>query len=87
MNPTELNNDEINREGRLPRPNKQGYNSLYYHHLTSGNETSTLYGWGNELTRICNNQNIAYYYFYNDKGTKINVYPNDLIESWWNSKN
>lgn len=87
MNPTELNNDEINREGRLPRPNKQGYNSLYYHHLTSGNETSTLYSWGNELTRICNNQNIAYYYFYNDKGTKINVYPNALIESWWNSKN
>lgn len=86
MNPTELNDDEINREGKFPRPNKSGYNSLFFHHLTRGNDTPTLYNWGNELTRICNSQNIKYYFFYNDRKIKINVYPNDLIETWWETK-
>ncbi len=86
MNGIQLESHQIKRVGKYPAPNVPGYDSLFFHHLTSGNSTETLYSWGNELTSICEKENIPYYYFYNDYRTKINVYPNDLIASWWNSR-
>jgi hypothetical protein len=83
MNSIELTPDQIVRIEKYPAPNVVGYDSLYFHALTSGNETKVLYTWGNELTAICEEENIEYYHFFNDFGTKINVYPNDLIEEWW----
>lgn len=86
MSAIKLEPHQITRRGNYPAPNVPGCNSLFFHHLTSGNDTNTLYGWGNELTSICERNGIDYYYFINDRGIKINVYPNDTIESWWNSK-
>jgi hypothetical protein len=86
MNAIELNENQITRVGRYPAPNVPNYNSLFFHHLTKGNDTSTLYDWGNELTRICEEQKNTYYYFFNDFGTKINVYPNEVIENWWSNR-
>lgn len=86
MNPTKLEVSQIIRKGKFPAPNVPGYNSLFFHELTQGNDTRTLYAWGNELTKICELENLPYYYFNNDNGVKINVYPNDLIESWWHSR-
>lgn len=86
MASSELSSKQIKRIGKYPAPNIEGYNSLFFHPLTSGNDTDTLYDWGNELTRICNNKGIDFYYFFNDFNTKINVYPNEVIEQWWNNR-
>lgn len=86
MKAIKLESHQIKRIGKYPAPNVSGHNSLFFHPLTKGNSTETLYDWGNELTAICESENIPYYYFYNDFNTKINVYPNDLIERWWNNR-
>ncbi len=86
MNAIKLEENQITRVGKYPAPNIPNYNSLFFHRLTEGNDTSTLYEWGNELTRICEQEQFTYYYFFNDFGTKINVYPNELIEKWWSNK-
>ena len=86
MKAIKLEPQQITREGKYPAPNVPGYNSLFFHPLTSGNETKTLYQWGNELTAICETEDITYYYFNNDFETKINVYPNEIIEKWWNNR-
>jgi hypothetical protein len=86
MKAIKLEPHQIIRKGKYPAPNMPGFNSLFFHSLTSGNNTTTLYQWGNELTVICEYENITYYYFFNDNGTKINVYPNEIIERWWNNR-
>lgn len=82
----ELKPSQLKRVGRYPAPNLPGYNSLFFHPLTEGNDTSTLYNWGRELTSICEREGVDVYYFHNDLGTKINVYPNEVIENWWNNR-
>lgn len=86
MKITELDAHQLTRIGKYPAPNLKGYSSLFFHHLTQGSDTSVLFNWGRELTSICENENIDIYYFNNDFGTKINVYPNEVIEKWWNNK-
>ena len=86
MHCTELRKDQIVRKGKYPAPNVPNHNSLFFHHLTVGRDTPTYYKWGQELTAICMDENIPCYYFINDFGTKINVYPNDLIERWWSNR-
>lgn len=82
----ELKPNQITRKGKYPAPNLEGYNSLFFHPLTTGHDTDTYYEWGNELTRICEREKMPYYYFENDFGTKINVYPNEVITNWWNNR-
>ena len=77
---------QITRQGKYPAPNIPGYNSLFFHPLTKENEASKYPIWGTELKAICNKNNIDYYYFLNDMGVKINVYPNSLIEEWWGNR-
>ncbi len=82
----ELEPHQMTRKGRYPAPNLPGYNSLFFHHLTHGNDTNTLFEWGRELTLICEKANTDIYFFINDFGTKINVYPNEVIEMWWKNR-
>jgi hypothetical protein len=83
MEAIRLRDDQIIRIGNYPAPNVPGYNSLFFHDLTRGHDTSIYKEWGSELTRICTERNIEYYYFYNDYKTKIHVYPEEIIEEWW----
>ncbi|MNK09778.1 hypothetical protein D3C87_277540 [compost metagenome] len=86
MNCIELTEDQISRDGKYPAPNVSGYNSLFFHPLTGHGSKKDLEQWGYQLTVICEEQGIEYYCFYNDFRTKINVYPNSLIEQWWISR-
>ena len=81
-----LERHQIIRKGKYPAPNVTGYDSLFFHPLTEGHDTDTYIEWGNELTSICEKTETPYFYFLNDFGIKINVYPNEVISNWWNEK-
>ena len=85
MSGIELTQDQLIRKGKYPAPNIPGYDSLFFNELTRGHSTQTYLTWGAHLTAMCQQRGIDYYYFYNDHGTKINVYPVELIEEWWNN--
>lgn len=83
----ELTDNQITRINNLPAPNVIGFNSLYFHELTRGNNTETYQNWGLALTSYCKEKNVDFFYFFNDKKLKIHVYPNEIIEEWFNNKN
>lgn len=82
MTPIELTSSQIIRKGKYPAPDVEGYNSLFFHPKTRGKGTEILYEYGQEITVICEENNIQYYYFYNDFDVKINVYPNEIIAAF-----
>lgn len=86
MNAIQLESSQIKRKGKYPAPNIPNYNSLFFHPLTKHGNSKELENWGYELTVICNNEGITYFYFYNDFNKKINVYPNETIEKWWSNR-
>jgi hypothetical protein len=77
----------ITQKGSFLAPNKKGFNSLFFHELTAGYPTSVLKPWGLEITKLCDDNDIDYYWFMSHHGIKINVYPNQVIEEWWHSRN
>lgn len=77
---------QIKRVGKYPAPDLVGYESLHFHYLTKDHSTPTYFEWGKELTIICESRNLPYYYLVNDFGIKINVYPENIIEEWWESR-
>lgn len=86
MYPLLLNEDQIDRSGKYPEPKKDGFNSLHFHYLTNGSTTSNYQKWGLEITEICKRREVVYYYFLNHKKQPIQVYPNEIIEEWWYSR-
>lgn len=87
MKAIKLEQHQIIRIGKYPAPKVDGYNSLFFHPLTKGYDTETYIEWGKILSRMCEDCDFTYYYFYNDYDTKINVYPNELIKDWWEERN
>ena len=84
MEPIELTKNEVEKDGKLLKPKKKGYNSLYYHELTKDFDEKYYIGWGLQLFNRCKGK-IQYYYI--KRGTrKVNVYPNDVIEKWFNEE-
>lgn len=86
MYPELLTENQIDRSGKYPEPKKDGYSSLHFHFLTTNNSTSDYQKWGLEVSEICKERGVAYYYFLNHKKQVIQVYPNEIIEDWWYSK-
>ena len=81
-----LRPSQIKRIKNNPAPNVPGYNSLFFHKLTKNHGPKHMKEWGMELTGMCEKEGTEYYYFENDFGIKINVYPDALIERWWGRK-
>lgn len=84
-NPIQLTIDQITRKRGRPAPNVSGYNSLFFHPSTTDCEPKKRPQLGKELSNICKRDNITYYFF-KVGGRKINVYPNEVIESWWSNR-
>lgn len=83
MDCIELKPEQIIRKGKYPAPNIDNHDSLFFHPLTQHGSSKELEKWGYDLATICRKKNITYYYFINDFGKRINVYPNDIIKQWW----
>lgn len=86
MKAIELDKNQITRRGIYLIPNLSGHTSLFFNPLTWGRNAATYEEWENELNEICEDNDITYYYFEDDKGTRIYVYSNDLIVDWRNNK-
>lgn len=82
MERIQLRDDQLKMEGSLIRPIVDGFNSVYFHALTQGYHQSLYQEWGKQLTKICEEENISFYFF--ERGTmKIGVYPDEVFEKWF----
>lgn len=77
-----LRDEQQKREGNLIRPIVEGHNSVYFHALTQDFHQSYYREWGKQLTRICEEENISYYYIETGK-MDIGVYPDEVFEKWF----
>ncbi len=82
MEAIELKKDQIERNGKLLIPKLKDHNSLYFHPLTKIYDSILYRGWGLQLTNICKRTNTQYY-FVKIGNRKIHIYPNSIIEKWF----